>query len=178
MAPKLGCNATYCGEKCLSVTTGVQHDGTYEFFVHGLAGPGVERHVHGFAEVSPEGVIVNGGARVKENVDQHLSAGIVLSNSTQEIARVKISPTDQGLATQFRQREGDHWLETSESTFQGVLTRTEVPLPSAVSHKQAEYSTSMCDARSAVPSDTSTQVSVPFSAPLPFGILFRSESIV
>lgn len=174
MSPDQGYHLTYAGPKCLSVTTGTQRDGSHQFIIHGLAGPGVERHVLGWASVTSEGAVVSGGARLKNDVLEHVGPGIQLSATTQEIARVQVTPTEYGPVTVFSQHDGDQWLCTSPSTHDGPVRRREVPLPSASSNAPTSYSIAMYDARSGVPSNTSEQVVLPFSGPVPFGLVLRA----
>jgi hypothetical protein len=61
MSKARGYNATFDGAKCLSIPTGVRTDGTYEFYISALGGPGVERHIHGYASVSSGGLMAWGG---------------------------------------------------------------------------------------------------------------------
>ena len=167
-----GYNLTFGDEawKAASLTTGAQPDGTYEFFTHLLGGPGVERHLHGYAEVSSEGLILRGGARLKDGVGKHLGTGILLSHSTQEIARFRVEIEDDGLRTQLLQCVDDSWHETSDSTWGGSITRRPMLLPGSQGVDGAEYSLAMFDA-SVAPSSSSTQTLVlPFSSPVPFGV--------
>jgi hypothetical protein len=173
MARPLGCNLTFGGIKTLSLTTGVQRDGTYDFLIHGLGGAAVDRHLHGYAQVSSEGIIVRGGARVKNKPGEYLGLGVQLTQTPQEIARVAITPTTAGLKCQFKQLVAAQWLEGDPTTMGGRIKRTEIALPSSKGAVAAEYSISMFDARSGVPSNSSEQVVVPFSSPLPFGVVFR-----
>lgn len=173
MTDSLGCDLTYGNVKCLSVTTGVQRDGSYEFLIHGLAGPGVERHVHGWASVTSEGVVVDGGARLKQNVLEHVGHGIALDATTREIARVSVRPEQGAVVTVFTQQIGGTWLGTSASTYTASVKRSLVELPCSSPSERAEYSISMFDASAGVPSDSSQRVVIQFSAPLPFGIAFE-----
>jgi len=168
-----GAHATYCGQKCLSISTGTQADGTHEFLVNGLAGPGVERHVHGWATIAESGELLAGGARLKNASNSHVGNGLSLSAAGQEIARVTVTPTDAGVVTMFSQLEGGTWLETSDSTHGGSIQRTEVPLPGAEADAPTQYSIEMFDARTGVPSNSSTQAVVAFSGSVPFGLVFR-----
>jgi len=170
MSHKLGCHVTFSGQKCLSVSTGEQPDGTHEFYIHALGGAG--RHLHGYASVNTQGVILRGGARLKEDVGQHLGDGVLLSHTTQEIARVVITPTSAGPQCTFKKIMGDEWVETSPSTMGGKITGTEVALPCSSHASGGEYSISMFDARSGLLSNTSDQVVAPFSGALPFGVVF------
>lgn len=172
MTRPLGCNLTFDGIKALSLTTGVQRGGNYDVLIHGLGGAAVERHVHGWASVSSQGLMVGGGARVKNKAGEYLSTGLRLTQTPQEIARVAIMPTTTGPKCQFKQRRGDEWLAADPTTMGGRINRTKVPLPSAKRAEAAEYSIRMFDARSGVPSNSSQQVVVPFSSPLPFGVVF------
>ena len=94
MTRRLGCNLTFGGLKTLSLTTGVQRNGTYEFLIHGLGGAAVDRHVHGYALVSPDGIVIRGGARVKNKPSAYLGSGVELTKTPQEIARVTIKAND------------------------------------------------------------------------------------
>lgn len=171
MTKARGYNATFDGTKCLSISTGVQADGTYEFFINAFGGPGVERHVHGFASVSSQGLLAWGGARVKDDADHHLGNGMLLSHTTQEIARLIIERTPDGPRCQFKQNIEGEWLESTPSTTGGAITRRQFPLPNS-GGTRCEYSISMFDARVGVPATSNDCVAVAFSAPLPFGIAF------
>ena len=155
--------------KAASLTTGVQPDGTYEFFGHLQAGPGIERHIHGWALLGAEGMIIRGGARLKEDRDTHLGSGISISHSTQEIARFRIDRTTDGIATRLIQCIDDSWKETSQSTWSGQLRRRSVQLPGSEGARGADYSLSMFDAAVA-PSSNSSTVVLPFSGSVPFGV--------
>lgn len=174
MAYDLGYHASYAGQKCLSVSTGAQPDGAREFLISGLAGPGVERHVHGYAYLTDDGVVLSAGARLKDDVGKHVGGGITLQATTQEIARVTVTPTEGGLETRFSQQDGDEWLQTSASTHGGDIRRREVSLPRSSAGGGAEYSISMFDARTGVPSDSTDRVVMPFSGSVPFGIVFQT----
>ena len=171
MTKALGYNATFDGTKCLSISTGVQPDGTYEFYINALGGPGVERHVHGYASVSSQGLLAWGGARVKDNVADHLGEGLLLSHTTQEIARLIVERTPKGPRCQFKQNLAGEWLESTPSMTGGRIARAQFPLPNPASPR-CEYSISMFDARVGVPANSTNCVAVAFSAPLPFGIAF------
>ncbi len=172
MTRRLGCNLTFEGIKTLSLTTGVQRSGAYEFLIHGLGGAAIDRHVHGWASVSSQGLIIGGGARVKNKAGEYLTTGVRLTQTPQEIARVTITPTSSGPKCQFKQLRGNEWLAADPTTMGGRINRTEIPLPSAKRGEAAEYSIKMFDARSGIPSNSSHQVVVPFSSPLPFGVVF------
>jgi len=169
----LGYNLTYAGTKCLSVSTGVQRDGTCDVFVNALAGPGVERHLHGYAQVTTDGVVVHGGARLKDNVGAHLGPGLTLRGTTQEIGRVRISQTSLGLRCELGQVIEENWVAATPTTMGGTMVRRQVALPYDATQPSAEYSIRMFDARSGVPSDSTNQIVLPFSAPVPFGIAVR-----
>lgn len=174
MPRKYGYNVTFDGQKCLSVTTGEQADGTYEFLIHALGGPGCDRHIHGYATPNSDGVIISGGARIKEWPDRYLSSGIAIRDSSQEIARIVISRTTKGSVCQFKQTQGDQWLMTGKSTMGGKITRPEVALPTPTDSNGAEYRISMFDSRMGIPPNTSQCVAIPFSTDVPFGIAFES----
>jgi hypothetical protein len=108
---------------------------------------------------------------VKSKAGQYLSSGLQLTQAPQEIARVSITPTTSGHKCQFKQLRGNEWLAADPTTMGGRINRTQVPLPSANRNMAAEYSIRMFDARSGVPSNSSQQVVVPFSSPLPFGVV-------
>src|SRR5712691_11323163 len=105
-----GYNLTYGGTKCLSVSTGAQADGTYEFFVNALTKPGVQRHIHGYAELTTAGVVVWGGARVKNNAGSYLGPGKTLTHMTEEIARFRVSRTSEGLRCELLQSVDGAWI--------------------------------------------------------------------
>ncbi len=174
MTDDLGYHASYAGLKCLSVSTGAQSDGAHEFLIHGLAGPGVERHIHGYAYLTDAGVVVSAGARLKNDVGTHVGEGIILQETTQEIARVTVTRTEGGLETHFSQQDGDEWLQTSASTHGGAIRRREVSLPCSNLGGGAEYSISMFDARTGVPADAVDCVVMPFSGSVPFGIVVET----
>ena len=156
--------------KCASLTTGAQPDGTYEFFVHLLAGPGVERHLHGYAEVGSEGTILKGGSRLKEDVGAHVGPGLSLTESTQEIARFVVKREADGIRTQLLQCVDNSWLGTSDSTGEGPITRRPVILPGSQRAHGAEYSLAMFDATATSVADSSITTRLPFSSPTPFGV--------
>jgi hypothetical protein len=155
--------------KAASVTTNVQPDGTYEGYCHLMAGPGVERHLHWYAEVSSGGVLVWGGARVKENQGQRLGPGLSLSHSTQEIARFAVERDASGLSARLFQQVGSEWEATSASTWSRTVSRPTVALPGASESNQAQYSIAMYDANSPPKADPNT-VLLPFSEHVPFGL--------
>jgi len=55
----------------------------------------------------------------------------------------------------------------------GKIRRREIALPYDPRNQSAEYSISMYDARAGVPSDSTNQTVLPFSAPTPFGVTIR-----
>ena len=169
---RLGFNLTFgdASSKCASLTTGVQDDGTYEFYFHLLGGSGAERHLHCYAEVKDDGLILSGGARLKDNVAKHIGPGIELSHSTQEIARFRAETDAPGPRCKLIQCIDDAWVGTAESTMGGDLTRRSVMLPESQDASGAEYSLAMFDASTSAPSDSTSSVVLPFSAPLPFGL--------
>lgn len=173
MSRKYGYNVSFEGQKCLSVTTGKQMDGTYEFLIHALRGSCRERHLHGYAKPNSEGVIISGGARIKEGPDRYLSTGLAIRDSSQEIARIVISRTTEGPVSQFKQTQGDQWLMTGKSTMGGKITRPEVALPTLTDSSGAEYRISMFDSRVGIPPNTPQCVAIPFSDEVPFGIAFE-----
>jgi hypothetical protein len=156
--------------KAASLTTDAQPDGTYEFFTHLLGGPGVQRHLHGYAEVTTGGLIVRGGARLKNDVNTHLGPGIQSSHSTQEIARFRVELDEDGVRTHLLQCIDDSWRVTSASTWGGPITRRPVLLPGSLGVQGAEYSLAMFDAAAVPSSNAAAMVILPFSAPLPFGV--------
>lgn len=168
----LGFNLTFGDNawKAASLSTGAQPDGTYEFFTHLLGGAGVERHLHGYAQVTTDGLIVRGGARLKDDVNTHLGPGISLSHSTQEIARFQAELEEGGVRTHLLQCIDDSWEVTSASTWGGPITRRPVLLPGSQGVRGAEYSLAMFDAAAVPSSNTAHTVILPFSAPLPFGV--------
>ena len=170
---KFGYNLTYRGTKCLSVSTGAQADGACEFFVNALTKSGVERHIHGYAELTTGGVLLRGGARVKNDVGSYLGPGRALSHTTEEIARFRVSRTSAGLRCELLQSVDGTWIGTDPSTMGGRIRRREFKLPTEVGAASAEYSLSMYDSRSGVPSNTANQIILPFSAPTPFGLTVR-----
>ena len=170
---RFGYNLTFGGAKCLSLTTGVQDDGASEFLINALGGPRVERHLHGFATVTPDGVVISAGARLKDGINTHLGPTVVLSHTTQEIARVRISQTPSGPRCELAQSIDGSWITTSPSTMGGPIKRRDVALPSGSTSGEAQYSISLYDARSGIPSHSSNQIALPFSAPTPFGIAIR-----
>lgn len=171
MSRKLGYHITYAGEKCLSITTGTQSDGTFDFLIHAL---GVDdRHVHGYASLSSEGFIQTGGARVKNNIGEYLGTGMTLSETTQEIARVVISQSPAGPICQFKQDVGSEWLVTGPCDLGGEIYRTEIALPVTSHTEIVEYSISMIDARTGIPPNSSERMSVQFSGKVPFGVVFE-----
>jgi len=168
-----GYNLTYSGTKCLSVSTGAQADGTCEFFVNALTKSGIERHIHGYAELTTAGILLCGGARVKNEVGSYLGPGMTVSHTTEEIARFRVSRSSAGLRCELLQSVDGTWIGTEPSTMGGRIRRREMKLPTEVSADVADYSVSMYDARSGVPSNTANQVVLPFSAPTPFGLTVR-----
>jgi len=165
-----GYNLTYAGTKCLSVSTGAQAGGTCEFFLNALTKSGVERHIHGYAELTTAGIVVRGGARVKNNAESYLGPGKTLSHTTEEIGRFRVSRTSAGLRCELLQSVDGNWIGTDPSTMGGKIRRRALKLPFEVGADSAEYSVSMHDARSGVPSNTSNQIVLPFSEPTPFGL--------
>jgi hypothetical protein len=155
--------------KAASFTTGAQPDGTYEFFVHLLGGPGVERHLHGYAHMSSEALILRGGSRLKDDIGRYLGAGLSLAQSTQEIARFRVELEESGVRTQLLQCIDDSWHVTSDSTRGGPITRTPVVLPGSHGVAGAEYSLAMFDAATPPPSNSAQTAILPFSSSLPFG---------
>jgi len=173
MTRQLGCNLSFAAQKCLSVRTDIQPDGTYEFLISALAGPNTERHLHGYASLSSQGLVLWAGARLKDNVGVHLGPGIRLgSGSTHEVGRVTISATTDGPKCVLKQVVDGEWFETSASTMGGNIRRTEVALPGSSGARGGEYSISFFDARSSGPAPSSEHVVIPFSERLPFGIVF------
>jgi hypothetical protein len=168
-----GYNLTHSGDKCLSVSTGVQRNGSYEFLVNALTKPRVERHIHGYAEVTTDGVVLRGGAVVKNDVDSYLGPALTLSHTTQEIARFRVSRTSNGPLCELSQSVAGNWISTEPSRMGGKIRRRAVELPVDMSRAINEYSVSMFDARSGMPSATSNQIVLPFSAPTPFGLVIR-----
>jgi hypothetical protein len=158
------------GLKCASLTTGAQPNGTYEFYVHLLAGPGVQRHLHAYAQVDSDGLVLTGGSRLRENTGQHLGQGIRVANSTQELARFAVREDGAGLTTRLLQCVDDTWIATSASTWARPVTRRTVLLPGSSHLQSAEYSIAMFDAAYRQPSGGGPSTVLPFSAPLPFGL--------
>lgn len=128
--------------------------------------------MHGYAYLTDDGVVISAGARLKNDVGEHVGGGIILQETTQEIAWVTVERSAGGLETRFTQREGDQWLQTSASTHGGDIRRREVALPCSSAAAGAEYSISMFDARTGVRSDSTERVVMPFSGSVPFGIVF------
>lgn len=167
-----GCDLTVDGQKCLSVSTGVQHSGAWELLVHAQGGPGVQRHLHIYADVTPEGIVLSGGARVKNNVGDYLSTGCTLSHTTQKLARAVVRRGPNGLTCQLRQCTGArNWLETGSASVGGPILRRQIELPGTMGSSVAEYGISLFDARSGTPSASSDRAVVPFSQ-APFGLAF------
>ncbi len=156
--------------KCASLTTGMQPDGTYEFYVHLLGGPSVERHLHGFAEVSSEGMILKGGSRLKDDRGTHVGPGLPLTESSQEIARFVVQREGDGIKSRLLQSIDDSWVGTSDSTWGGPITRRPVILPGSEEANGAVYSLAMFDATATAVADSSRTTYLTFSSPTPFGV--------
>lgn len=172
MASKSGYDVTFHGEKCLSISTGEQPDGTHQFFINTLGGPGVQRHLHAFVTLSSEGIMVKGGVRIKNNVGEYLSTSITLNATTQEIARVVIKRDRTGIISQLKQTFGDDWIATKPSTHIGKMKRQPIALPSSTTATSGEYSISLFDAGTELPPTTEVAAIVSFSTMTSFGVAF------
>ena len=80
-------------ETFMSVNTYVRGDGKSIFCMNGF---GTEQHIYVYADVTDEGYMVGGGARLKDGIDGHLGRGISLSShSTQDIGGAVIQRDDR-----------------------------------------------------------------------------------
>lgn len=165
-----GFSLTFDAIKVVSLTTGRQPDGTYEFYAHLMGGKGVERHLHGYAVVdAASGKATAGGARLKHGVLQHAGPALVLAHSTQELARLSITREGGGMRTEFQQISDAASFVTG-STGIGTVTRRPVELPGASGADGAEYSIAMFDSGTRLEPATTDRIVLPFSSPTPFGI--------
>ena len=168
-----GYHLTYSSAKCSSVRTGVQADGAYEFLVNLQGGPGVERHLHGYAYTTPDGLLLRCGARVKDSANSYLGPAVPLSsNSTQELARFLVEETSSGLECRFTQLRGDEWAKTGPGALGGDIYRAELPLPVTGNPSGDEYRVLFYDRRSQ-PALEPGSVVMPFSSEVPFGMAFE-----
>lgn len=156
--------------KCTSLTTGSRTDGRFDFYVHLFGGPGGERHLHGFGEVSSKGILITGGARLKEGPGDHLGGGIMLGHTTQELARIRVQATPTGPETQLLQCTEEGWIATSRSTWSSKITRRPVMLPGSKGAIEADYSLALFDARTGTIAPSSETIVLPFSGGSHIGV--------
>ena len=176
---RYGYHLTIDGQKVLSITTGIQPDGTHQFFIHTLAGSHGHRHLHGYATLDSQGRIVTGGARLKDGPGYHKGPGVSLSNSTQEIARVLVDRRPpSGPVCTLKKVLGTEWMNTTPSTVGGHITRQEVPLVAHSTRSMLEYSVAMYDSRFNKAALTSEQTLVRFSGPYDYGFVVTCLSSV
>ena len=130
----------------------------------------MERHLHGYGERNPEGVLMQGGARLKDNRDTHLDAGIIVSHTTQELARFIVETTPSGIQAQLLQCVNNEWLVTSPSPWSTQITRRPAILPGSQGAVSADHSIAIFDTKTSPILPTSETIVLPFLAELPIGV--------
>lgn len=169
-----GYHIVHNGDKCSSVRTHIQDSGAFEFFVNLQAGPDVERHLHGFAQVTEGGLILSMGGRIKNQREQYLTPHVPLQpRSTEELARFVIETGPGGKTAHFSKVVNEEWVQSGPGHLGGSIYREQIDLPTRDNAQRDEYLVLFYDARTPPEEFGADTAVLPFTSDIPFGIALQ-----
>jgi hypothetical protein len=111
---------------------------------------------------------------VKEGPDQYLGPPLPLSsNSTAELARLRVESDAAGASCRFTQFVNAAWAETGPGALGGAVYREEVELVPSGASSGDEYSVLFYDARNPSSDFGKDTALLPFTTDIPFGVALK-----